>query len=61
MGSIVGGLYAAGYNIDQLDSIARKTDWNDLLTLNNQSDRRDLFVDQKLRKTELSFHLGLMG
>ena len=61
MGSIVGGLYAAGYNIDQLDSIARNTDWNDLLTLNNQSDRRDLFVDQKVTEDRAIFSLRLDG
>jgi NTE family protein len=61
MGSIVGGLYAAGYSIDQLDSIAHKTDWNDLLTLNNQSDRRDLFVDQKVTEDRAIFSLRLDG
>ncbi len=61
MGSIVGGLYAAGYSIDQLDSIARNTDWNDLLTLNNQSDRRDLFVDQKVTEDRAIFSLRLDG
>ena len=28
MGSIIGGLYAAGYSADQLEKIARKSDWN---------------------------------
>ena len=32
MGSIVGGLYAAGYTTDQLDSIVRSQDWMSLLT-----------------------------
>ncbi len=31
MGSIVGGLYAAGYSTDQLDSIVKKQDWMSLL------------------------------
>ena len=61
MGSIVGGLYAAGYSVDQLDSIAHQTDWNDLLTLNNQSDRRDLFVDQKVTEDRAIFSLRLDG
>ena len=61
MGSIVGGLYAAGYSIDQLDSIARQTDWNDLLTLTNQSDRRDLFVDQKVTEDRAIFSFRLDG
>lgn len=61
MGSIVGGLYAAGYTVDQLDSIAHQTDWNDLLTLNTQSDRRDLFIDQKVTEDRAIFSLRLDG
>lgn len=61
MGSIVGGLYAAGYSVDRLDSIARQTDWNDLLTLNTQSNRRDLFVDQKVTDDKAIFSLRLDG
>lgn len=34
MGSIIGGLYAAGYSANQLDSIIRKIDW-DLVLSNN--------------------------
>jgi len=61
MGSIVGGLYAAGYSVSQLDSIAHEIDWNDLLTLNNQSDRRDLFVDQKVTEDRAILSLRLNG
>lgn len=61
MGSIVGGLYAAGYSPEQLDSIAVETDWNDLLTLSNQSNRRDLFVDQKVTEDRAIFSLRLSG
>ena len=31
MGAIIGGLYSTGYNSSELDSIARATDWDDLL------------------------------
>lgn len=61
MGSVIGGMYAAGYSVDQLDSIAHETDWNDLLTLSNQSDRRDLFVDQKVTEDRAIFSLRLDG
>ncbi len=61
MGSIVGGMYAAGYSVNQLDSIAKHTDWNDLLTLNTQNDRRDLFVDQKVTEDRAIFSLRLDG
>ena len=61
MGSIVGGMYAAGYSPDQMDSIALNTDWNDLLTLNNQSNRSNLFVDQKVTEDRAIFSLRLDG
>lgn len=61
MGSIVGGLYSAGYSIEDLDSIARNTDWFDLLTLNRQSNRRDFFVDQKVTEDRAIFSLRLDG
>ncbi len=61
MGSIVGGMYAAGYTIEQMDSIARNTDWNDLLALKTQSNRRDLFVDQKVTEDRAIFSLRLDG
>ncbi|MDQ7816497.1 MAG: BamA/TamA family outer membrane protein [Melioribacteraceae bacterium] len=47
MGSIVGGLYSAGYSINELDSLVRKTNWNDLFAV-EQTNRNELFVDQKL-------------
>lgn len=61
MGSIVGGLYSAGYTPDQMDSIALNTDWNDLLTFGNQSNRRDLFVDQKVTEDRAILTLRLNG
>jgi len=60
MGSIVGGLYAVGYTIDELDSIARNTHWNDLL-LNSGTGRRELFVDQKITEDRALFTLRLDG
>ena len=61
MGSIVGGMYAAGYDIDKIVSIVRETDWEDLLTLSNQSNRRDLFIDQKVTEDRAIFSLRLEG
>ena len=34
MGSIVGGLYALGYSADELETIVRKTDWDQILSNN---------------------------
>jgi NTE family protein len=61
MGSIVGGMLAAGYNPNQMDSIARHTNWNDLLTFNNQSNRTNLFVDQKVTEDRAIFSVRLDG
>jgi NTE family protein len=61
MGSIIGGLYSAGYSTDDLDSIARATDWKSLLTLERQTNRTDLFVDQKITEDKAVFSLRLKG
>lgn len=50
MGSIIGGLYAIGYNANSLDSMVRKQDWSYVITdkedLSNQSltDRRKQYT-----------------
>src|SRR6266496_3482123 len=45
MGSVVGGLYAAGYTATALDTIATTEDWSALLT--DPVKRRDLPVERK--------------
>jgi NTE family protein len=47
MGSIIGGLYACGYNADDLKMIVDSTDWTETLSLTDEARRTDLFVDQK--------------
>ena len=61
MGSVIGGLYAAGYSISQIDSIARNTDWDEILSLNRETDRRQLFVDQKVTEDRAIFTLRING
>ncbi|HSP87508.1 MAG TPA: patatin-like phospholipase family protein, partial [Ignavibacteriaceae bacterium] len=61
MGSIIGGLYSSGYSIDQLDSIAINTDWDDLLSSSAETDRRELFVDQKVTEDRAILTLRLNG
>lgn len=61
MGSIVGGLYASGYNAEELDSIAEATNWDELLSPNSERDRRELFVDQKITEDKAIFALRLDG
>jgi NTE family protein len=48
MGAIVGGLYAAGYTTHELESLAVTTDWDNILSLSDEAQRSQLFVDQKL-------------
>ncbi|GAB4287890.1 MAG: BamA/TamA family outer membrane protein [Ignavibacteriaceae bacterium] len=61
MGSIIGGFFASGYSIDQLDSIAVNTDWNSLLSPGRETDRSKLFIDQKVTEDKAIFSLRLNG
>ncbi|MEJ2617593.1 MAG: patatin-like phospholipase family protein, partial [Ignavibacteriaceae bacterium] len=61
MGSIIGGLYSAGYSVHQLDSIARNTNWNDLLSSERETNRRELFIDQKVTEDKAIFSLRMKG
>ncbi|MBI2418474.1 MAG: FtsQ-type POTRA domain-containing protein [Ignavibacteriales bacterium] len=61
MGSIVGGLFSIGYTPDELDSIMRITDWQDLLAGNYRSSRKDLFVEQKQTEDRSVIELRLKG
>ena len=47
LGSIVGGLYASGYSIARIESIATHADWKDLLSFSEETKRTDLFSEQK--------------
>jgi NTE family protein len=58
MGSVVGGLYSAGYSLEDLDSLLQYTDWNSFFSP-QQSNRNELFVDQKITEDRavLSFRM----
>ena len=47
MGSIIGGLYASGYSVQELDSIITSIDWNDFYTA-KETHRNELYLDQKI-------------
>src|SRR4030042_1490054 len=47
MGSIIGGLYSAGYSFDDLDSIVFTASWDDFFSI-KERDRNELFVDKKI-------------
>ena len=61
MGSIIGGLYSAGYSLEQIDSIAENTNWNTILAPSRETDRKELFVDQKITEDKAIFALRLRG
>lgn len=61
MGSIIGGLYSAGYRLNQIDSIAENTNWNSILAPSRDTDRKELFVDQKITEDKAIFALRLKG
>ncbi len=46
-GSVVGALYAAGHTADEIDSIMRTIDWDDIISLRPDSEREYLFLSQK--------------
>lgn len=61
IGSIIGGAYASGYSVKEMDSMVINTNWDKLLSIGNPSDRRELFVDQKISKDRSLFTLRLNG
>ena len=61
MGAIVGGLYASGYSPDEIDSIALHTDWDEVLSLNDETKRTDLFMDQKLARDRTFMAIRFQG
>ncbi len=60
MGSIVGGLYSAGYSLSDLDSLIRHTGWEDFFS-SKQTERNDLFVDQKISEDRAIISLRMDG
>ena len=47
MGSVIGGLYASGYSLAEIETIALHTDWEKLLSISGETERTSLFVGQK--------------
>ena len=58
MGSVIGGLYSAGYSLYDLDSMLLNTRWDEFYS-SQQSTRKELFVDQKISEDNaiISFRL----
>ena len=47
IGAVVGGLYSAGYSGDELDSIFRNVDWEQVTSFSDDTKRETLFFSQK--------------
>jgi len=60
MGSIIGGLYSVGYNLDDIEKLLAKTDWQRLLAISEHS-REELFVDRKITEDRAVFTVRFDG
>src|ERR1035438_3883849 len=58
IGSVIGGLYASGYSAYELDSIIKNTDWDNLLSLDRETNRRELF--NQVHKQNIRMHIALL-
>ena len=57
MGSIIGGLYAIGYNANSLDSVVRKQDWSYVIT--DKEDLRYQSLSDRRKEYTYVFSTGL--
>ena len=57
MGSIVGGLYAIGYNANALDSVARAQDWNFIIS--DRENLRDQSLGDRRKQNTYVFSTGM--
>ncbi|HLF20231.1 MAG TPA: patatin-like phospholipase family protein [Bacteroidota bacterium] len=61
IGSIVGGLYAAGYSTSQLESLIDSTNWDEVLSFTEDSRRSEMFLDQKIARERSVLVLRFKG
>lgn len=47
IGSVLGGLYSSGYNIDEIKKMLNEFNWERALSLSNSYQRASLFLEQK--------------
>lgn len=60
MGSLIGGMYSAGYSINEIDSIVRNLPWDEFFSI-EEANRYELFVDQKLSEDRAIFSIRFDG
>jgi NTE family protein len=61
IGSIVGGLYAAGFGARNIADAVCSANWSNLLSLTDDVNRRNIFVDRKSSQDRSVFSLRLDG
>lgn len=61
MGAIVGGLYSAGYSPAYLEALVKTLPWNELTSLQENTRRQDLFLEQKRVRDRASLTLQFDG
>jgi len=59
MGSIIGGLYAAGYSPQQIESLAKSIDWSNLMV--DTPPRSSLFIGQKQERSRTILQIRFKG
>jgi predicted acylesterase/phospholipase RssA/hemolysin activation/secretion protein len=47
IGAVIGGLYAVGYEGNDMDSLITTANWDEIVSLGEEYDRSKLFLDQK--------------
>lgn len=60
MGSVIGGMYASGYCLSEIDSILLSKDWQEFVSI-NETNRNDLFVDKKITEDRAIFSIRFDG
>lgn len=61
MGAIIGGLYALGYNPDEMDEIIKSVDWNNLLGNSAERDNISYPIKKRTDSYLLSLPFGFKG
>ena len=61
IGGIIGGLYASGYSVDELEALVDTTDWNSVLSLTQDNERQDLYLSHKVAADRKQLSLRFDG
>ena len=61
LGSVVGGLYCSGYTPAELESLALSTDWDEVLSLTEDTRRTEMLVEQKVASDRSFLSLRFEG